>query len=219
MANRFIRLQLWRVAAVLACALPACAQIAAHRSGRGVIVYTNAEAPNPPLPTPGGRFAQISHPTERRTLEPLVRRQAQQHHLDPRLVEAVIRVESDWNSSAISSKGAEGIMQLIPATSRRVGVQDALNSSQNIRGGVAYLSDLVSRFGGDLRESLAAYYAGQGAVERAGGVPSSPAIAGYVRHVLNVYFQAGSFRQPVGTGPNAIYATLDGQGRLVFTNQ
>lgn len=184
-----------------------------------MVVYTNANAPNPPLRVVSGPASRPAHATEKQKLQSLVRHLARQHHLDPRFVDAVIRVESDWNPSAISPKGAEGIMQLTPATSRRFGVRNAMNPTENARAGITYLGDLVKRFGGNLREALAAYYAGQGAVERADGVPASPQIAGYVRHVLNIYFQSASLAQSVTTRSNAIYETVDRRGRLIFTNQ
>jgi len=128
-------------------------------------------------------------------------------------------VESDWNPMAISPKGAEGLMQLTPATARRLGARNALDPTENVRAGTTYLEHLVERFGGDVREALAAYNAGQGAVERAGGVPDSPVIARYIRQVLNFYFQTGPIRQSVATGSDSIYETVDRQGRQVFKNQ
>jgi soluble lytic murein transglycosylase-like protein len=221
--RRSIWVQAGLAFAFLAFAKPAGAQIMAHRDSQGILVYTNADAPNGPpdktMAPDGGRLARRRHPTERSRFEPLVRQAARQRHLDPRFVDAVIRAESDWNPRAISPKGAEGLMQLIPATSRRLGIQDAFDPAENIRAGAAYLADLLKHFGGDLRETLAAYYAGEGAVNQAGGVPASPAVTDYVREVLNFYFRSGSALQPAETGSNAIYETVDRKGRAVFTNQ
>lgn len=206
------------MAALLVCAVPACAQIIAQPNA-GLVVYRNSYDPHPPLSLANVAISLPAHETEKDKLESLVRRLARQHQLDPRFVEAVIRVESDWNPSAVSPQGAEGIMQLLPATAERFGLRDAFDPVQNVRAGVTYLGDLVKRFGGNLRDALAAYYAGEDAVERAGGVPASPQIAGYVRQVLNAYFQTGSLKQPVAAGPNPIHEAVDGRGRSIFTNQ
>lgn len=208
------------LSALLALAIPVCAQITALPNGHGVIVYSNQAPANGPASGGRGDLPSLRDETPReRVFAPMVRRLAEQHHLDPRLVAAVIQVESNWNPHAVSPKGAEGLMQLTPATSRRLGVRDAFSPSENVRGGSAYLEDMAKRFGGNLRKTLAAYYAGQGSVDRAGGVPDSPAVTRYIRRVLGVYFHAGANRQSAAVGSGAIYETVDQQGRTVFTNQ
>ncbi|MCC6006724.1 MAG: lytic transglycosylase domain-containing protein [Rhodobacteraceae bacterium] len=104
--------------------------------------------------------------------------------VSPALVLAVIAVESGGRASAVSSRGAEGIMQLIPATAERFGVEDPMDAAQNIRGGVAYLDWLLEAFGGDPILALAGYNAGEGAVRRAEGVPAFPETRTYVPRVL-----------------------------------
>ena len=96
---------------------------------------------------------------------------AQRHGLDPNLVLAVVGVESAFQPDAVSNKGAQGLMQLMPGTARDLGVTDALDPAQNLDGGTRYLRMLMSRYGGDLGKALAAYNAGPGAVKRHGGVP------------------------------------------------
>ena len=96
---------------------------------------------------------------------------AAQHALPPKLIHSVIRVESNYNPFAISNKGALGLMQLIPATARRFGVSDVFNPVQNIQGGAKYLRYLLDLYNGDYRLALAAYNAGEGAVQKYGGVP------------------------------------------------
>lgn len=219
MGKRSTWIQVGLVSALLALAYPAGAQITARRSSRGILVYTNGDAPNGPVAQGIRIHSHLIHYTRVSRFEPLVQRMAERHHLDPRFVEAVIRVESDWNPTAISPKGAEGLMQLTPATSRRLGARNALDPSENVRAGTAYLGHLVKRYKGNLRKALAAYYAGQGAVERAGGVPKSPAIAQYIRRVLKFYYRTGPTRQAAIAGSDAIYATADREGRQVFTNQ
>jgi soluble lytic murein transglycosylase-like protein len=103
------------------------------------------------------------------------------------LVDAVIRVESDWNPYAISSKGAEGLMQLMPDTAIRFGVEDRFNIEQNVRGGVAYLAWLIRLFRGDLRLAVAAYYVGESQILLRGLAYSSPQVFQYVSRVAQLY--------------------------------
>jgi soluble lytic murein transglycosylase-like protein len=105
-----------------------------------------------------------------------------QHGVDPLLVHAVIHCESAYNRLAVSPKGAEGLMQLIPETARRYGVKNSFDSRQNIEGGVRYLSELQGRYE-DLRYVLAAYNAGEGAVDRYGGIPPYAETQEYVYKV------------------------------------
>ena len=104
--------------------------------------------------------------------------------MSPALVLAVIGIESAGNPSAVSSAGATGLMQLIPATAERFGVVDATDPKQNIKGGVAYLDFLMNRFDRDPVLVLAAYNAGEGAVDANGGVPPYPETRDYVPKVL-----------------------------------
>ncbi|WP_323786208.1 lytic transglycosylase domain-containing protein [Thalassovita sp.] len=107
--------------------------------------------------------------------------------VSPALVLAVMMVESGGRADAVSSAGAEGLMQLIPATAERFGVDDSLNADENIRGGVAYLDWLLGEFGGDPILALAAYNAGEGAVRDHGGVPPYAETRDYVPKVLAAY--------------------------------
>lgn len=104
--------------------------------------------------------------------------------VSPALALAVIAVESAGRADAVSPAGAEGLMQLIPATASRFDVTDAMDSAENIAGGMAYLDWLMSEFGGDPVLVLAAYNAGEGAVRTAGGVPDYPETRNYVPRVL-----------------------------------
>jgi len=112
---------------------------------------------------------------------------APQYGLDPALVLEVIRAESNFNPRARSHKGALGLMQLIPATARRFGVEDPFEPVQNLRGGMAYLRWLLRHFDGDLRLTLAGYNAGERAVERHGGVPPYAETRAYVDRILARY--------------------------------
>ena len=112
---------------------------------------------------------------------------ARRHGLDPELVLAVVAVESGFRPDAVSPKGAQGLMQLMPGTARDLGVQDALNPQDNLDGGVRHLSELLALYGGDLERALAAYNAGAGAVTRHGGLPPYRETRDYVRRVLERY--------------------------------
>ena len=117
----------------------------------------------------------------------MVRRLAPTYGLDPTLVEAVVAVESAWRSDALSSADAAGLMQLMPETAQRFGVVDVFDPEQNLRGGMLYLQWLLAYFRGDIDLVLAAYNAGEGAVERHGGLPPFAETAAYVRQVRRRY--------------------------------
>jgi len=109
---------------------------------------------------------------------------ARRHSLDPDLVRAVVAVESGFRPDAVSPKGAQGLMQLMPYTARALGVKDTFDPAANLDGGTRYLRALIKRYDGDVTRALAAYNAGEGAVARHGGVPPYPETLAYVRRVL-----------------------------------
>jgi soluble lytic murein transglycosylase-like protein len=128
--------------------------------------------------------ARLRAPAEIRAIvEPLAAR----HALDPELVLSVIAVESAFDADAVSPKNAQGLMQLIPATAARFGVADPFDPRQNVAGGVQYLAWLIERFDGELDHVLAAYNAGEGKVDRYGGIPPYPETRTYVRKVRDLY--------------------------------
>lgn len=157
-------------------------------------------------------------------IDKLVEQTASRFHVDPELIRAVIRVESGYNPKALSNKGAMGLMQLIPETAQRFGVTDAFDPRQNLEGGVTYLKYLLDLFGGDLSLSLAAYNAGEHAVQRYGGIPQIPETQDYVRKVTSIY-QTGNVPPPALAKavskelPKApITHYLDQYGVVHFTN-
>jgi len=117
-------------------------------------------------------------------IEKLVRRLAPQYQVPPQLALAIIAVESNFNVAALSSKNAQGLMQLIPQTAQRFGVRNAFDAQQNIRGGMAYLRWLLAYFEGNVTFVAAAYNAGEGAVNQHRGVPPFDETREYVRRVV-----------------------------------
>jgi hypothetical protein len=116
-----------------------------------------------------------------------IRRYARRYGVSPHLVKAIISVESCFDDQAISRAGARGLMQLMPTTAKLLGVDDALDYDDNIRGGVEYYAQLLQRFERSDKLALAAYNAGPGAVEKHGGVPPYRETQKYVRRVLDQY--------------------------------
>ena len=153
-------------------------------------------------------------------VEALVREAAERHRVDPALVRAVIETESNWNPGAMSRKGAVGLMQLIPTTAQRFGARDAFNPKQNVDAGVRYLKMLLERYNGNLDLALAAYNAGEGAVDRAHGIPSYRETRNYVHKVQDAYYRPSSGRlDNAFERANSIHREVDANGRIIFSNE
>jgi hypothetical protein len=152
-------------------------------------------------------------------IDEAVRRIAAEHSLSPQLIHSVIKVESNYNTHAISSKGALGLMQLIPATARRFGVGNAFNPVENIQGGARYLRYLLDLYNGDYPLALAAYNAGEGAVARYGGVPPFAETQNYVilvRRQLELARKAAADKTAAAPAPpRAIEAAAAGPAHVV----
>jgi soluble lytic murein transglycosylase-like protein len=118
------------------------------------------------------------------SLEPQIQAEGDRQGVAPELLRAVISTESANVPCAVSDKGAMGLMQLMPATAKAMGVADPMNPSDNLRGGVRYLSELLARYRGDVTLALSAYNAGPGAVDRFGGIPPIPETQNYVTEIL-----------------------------------
>ena len=130
---------------------------------------------------------EVQGPRAAGDLRELAAAAARRHGLDPGLVMAVVSVESGFRPQAVSPKGAQGLMQLMPKTASSLGVADAFDPAQNLDGGTRHLGQLLTLYGGDLARALAAYNAGEGAVYRHGGVPPYRETRAYVKKVLERY--------------------------------
>jgi soluble lytic murein transglycosylase-like protein len=117
----------------------------------------------------------------------LVEKFGRRYNVDPDLIHAVIRQESNYDPFAVSRQGAMGLMQLVPETADRFGVQDVFDPAENVQGGVKFLRFLLDRYEGDSALTLAAYNAGEGAVEKYGGVPPYQETTDYVARITALY--------------------------------
>ncbi len=196
----------------LACALllsgSALAEVYKYRDARGRILLTDKPMRGMTLVqrykiTTGRRIggnraaSSLAQMRKRKNnLAPLIDRAAVAVRLRPALVHAVVRAESAYRSDAVSSKGAVGLMQLMPATAQRYGVSDRTDPAQNLRGGSEYLRDLLVMFENDLQLALAAYNAGENAVIRYGRqIPPYQETQDYVRKVIGFYNATKSSEQ------------------------
>jgi hypothetical protein len=202
------------------------------------VTYVEDAAPNPPLtmaavlsvPSLGTPLLDARMPAR---IQTMVHAISKTHGVDPQLVAAVMKVESNYNPGARSSKGALGLMQLIPSTGLRFGVRDFFDPEQNIEGGVKYLRFLSDKFGSSkLDLILAAYNAGENLVARLGAVPSIPETRDYVRKIKTIYkpsiaptlLSASDNAKPVveTVAPEPtetkIYRSVDERGVIHFSN-
>ena len=123
-------------------------------------------------------------------IDSAIEQAAARHNVDPNLVRAVVKVESNFNPNAVSRKGAMGLMQLMPSTARQLNVKNPFDPAQNVDAGVRQLKQLLENYGGDIKLTLAAYNAGAGAVARSSGVPHYAETQNYVRRITNLYYGA-----------------------------
>jgi hypothetical protein len=168
--------------------------------------------------TPFQQLAKID--SRGATYHRIVHEKATEYNIDPSLIKAVIKTESNWNHRAISRKGAMGLMQLMPSTANDMDVRNPFNPEENIEGGTKYLKYLLKRFDGDLVLALAAYNAGPKIVEKFGLVPPITETRQYVHKVLSLY--NGKVTYPLteddSPKPDPICKIILEDGTVLFTN-
>jgi hypothetical protein len=129
----------------------------------------------------------LHHGFTQKEIDDAINKAAERHAVDPNLVRALVKVESNFNPNAVSRKGAMGLMQLMPQTARQMRLTNPFNPEENIDAGVRHLKDLLDSYGGDVRLSLAAYNAGAGAVARSAGIPHYAETRNYVKRITQLY--------------------------------
>ena len=150
-------------------------------------------------------------------IDSAIEQAATKHGVDANLVRALVKVESNFNPNAVSNKGAMGLMQLMPRTASGLSVSNPFDPQQNVDAGVRHLKQLLNNFGGDVRLSLAAYNAGEGAVKRNGGVPHYAETQNYVKRITDLYWNKnGNVFRP-SSAPVHIYRGEDGVLRMTNT--
>ncbi|HVR24187.1 MAG TPA: lytic transglycosylase domain-containing protein [Candidatus Polarisedimenticolia bacterium] len=150
-------------------------------------------------------------------IDSAIEQAAARHNVDPNLVRAVVKVESNFNPNALSRKGAMGLMQLMPSTARQLNVKNPFDPEQNVDAGVRHLKQLLESYGGDVKLTLAAYNAGAGAVARSSGVPRYAETQNYVRRITDLYYGGSAFgRSGVAHDPVRIHR--DARGVLYISN-
>lgn len=178
---------------VLGCACQAWPDIYSFEDEKGVVHFTN-------VPVDGRyrfkekenirKFKIFIYESNERQYDPIIRKVAGEEGLDPDLLRSLVSVESNFDPVAISPKGAMGLTQLMPETARSLGVDNVFHPEQNLGAGARHLRSLLEKYDGDLMLALAAYNAGEKAVETYQGVPPYPETEMYVREVLRRYRKA-----------------------------
>lgn len=192
---------------LVAGCLSAQAEIVQYQSHSGRRFFTNVNANPPKQPMSHARTPIAKAPGQ--TLR-LIQELAHQYRIEARLIQAVIKVESNFNPRAVSSAGALGLMQLMPATVKRFDVADPFNPRANIEGGIRYLQYLRRLFPNDLRRVLAAYNAGEHAVYRYNGIPPYPETQRYIKRVMAFYGPSPA--------PKKMYRFRQANGSILLTD-
>ncbi|MFZ5428300.1 MAG: lytic transglycosylase domain-containing protein [Thermodesulfobacteriota bacterium] len=132
-------------------------------------------------------YFRLSPKLDRAMIGAIIAREAARQGIDPELVAAMVEVESGFKVRAVSPKGAQGLMQIMPGTAKDLKLHDSFDAARNIEAGTRYLRQLLDRFGGNVKLALAAYNAGPGTVSRCGGVPDIPETKKYIEKIRHRY--------------------------------
>lgn len=205
--------------------LSAGADIYQFTDEQGVLHFTNVGggknhrkiAPEPkriPVVQPAGEGRPASPNRFSSSYSDIINDACDKHGVDPALVHAIVKVESDFNAYAVSRKGAMGLMQLMPQTAVELNVKNSFNPSENIYGGVKYLRYLLDRYEGNLQLALAAYNSGETSVKRWGTIPPFRETQQYVKKILQIY--NGNCKTPAPR--YTIFVGYGTDGTLVLTD-
>jgi len=203
--------------ATMSAARNAAAEVATY-------VESTPAAPGRRNTNPNYRNLARGHAVTTGAIEQAIERAAAKHNVDPNLVRAVIKVESNFNPNAVSRVGAMGLMQLMPATARSLNVTNPFDPHQNVEAGVRHLKTLLNNFGGDLRLSLAAYNAGERRVAQRMSVPNFRETKNYVKQITELYWTggmalpAGGLSRSPGASSAPVRVYRDSNGVLTMTN-
>ncbi len=195
------------------------ARFAAAEVNRMFPASSAAENLAPPELQEPDSAASATPLTTSAAVDSAIEQAAARHRVDPNLVRAIIKVESNFNPRARSRKGAMGLMQLMPYTARSLNVSNPFDPQQNVDAGVRHLKELMENFGGDLSMSLAAYNAGAGAVARNNGIPPYSETRNYVKQITNLYWnQAGTDARAGSAAKAPIHVFRNANGVLHISN-
>jgi len=198
------------------------------KNGKKVIYNDGVGEPTASKPQVSGAWsaARVAAPTR---FDELIQTAARDESLDPKLLKSVMLFESGFDPRAVSRKGARGLMQLMPETAKSHGVRNVHDPAQNVQAGARHLSYLMDIYGGDLERTLAAYNAGEAAVERYRGVPPYDETRDYVRNILAAYSGGADLKGGFGAAPartfrsrtvvRPVQVTRDANDRVLLTTE